>query len=67
MIYKEALPHLDSILEVGKVVAQSLLCPSVRSSASLSFCPGGFSCLQLPAAALQTCHLNLQLLHPAPM
>ena len=58
--------NLQGTLEVAQLVAQGLLCSSVYSSPSLSFRPGGLSCLQLPAAGLGPCQLSFNLLHPGP-
>lgn len=57
---------LDSVLEVGELVAQGLLCASMGSSTCLCLCPGELSRLEPLVAALQAGHLHLELLHPVP-
>ena len=61
-----ARAHLDSILEVGELVAQGLLHPSMGGGPSLCLCPGGLCRLQPPVAALQAGNIHFQLLHPLP-
>ena len=57
---------LDSILEVGELIAQGLFSPGMGGSSGLSLGPGGLSRLESLVAAPQAGHLSLQLLHPLP-